>query len=133
LKSTTIEVPIQKGVPNEYDYILTGEAHEAPGIMAGDLHCRMKIKKHAVFDRKGADLWVTKNITLLEALTGFNFEIMHLDKTKIHIATMPGEAIGHGDEKMVRNKGMPFFEDEMGHGNLFIKFNVDFPKRGQLK
>jgi hypothetical protein len=28
---------------------------------------------------------------------------------------------------------MPFFQDEMGSGNLFVKFDVEFPKKGQLK
>ena len=94
-KKTTIEVPIERGVPNEHDYVLTGEAHEAPGVMAGDLHCRFTIKKHRVFERKGADLFIKKKITLLEALTGFTFTINHLDGNAIKIATMPGEIITH--------------------------------------
>merc|ERR1719158_682078 len=73
-KKTTIEVPIERGVPNEHDYVMTGEAHEAPGVMAGDLHVRFMIKPHKTFERKGADLFFTKKITLLEALTGFTFE-----------------------------------------------------------
>lgn len=38
--------------------------------MAGDLYVRIKIKKHDVYERKGADLYANKTITLLEALTG---------------------------------------------------------------
>jgi DnaJ family protein A protein 2 len=38
--------------------------------MAGDLYIRIKIKKHDVYERKGADLYTNKKITLLEALTG---------------------------------------------------------------
>lgn len=44
-----------------------------PGVMAGDLHVRYRIKKHSLFNRKGADLYLEKKISLLEALTGFNF------------------------------------------------------------
>jgi DnaJ-class molecular chaperone len=32
----------------------------------------------------------------------------------------------------VKGKGMPFFKDAMGHGNLYIKFLVQMPKRGEL-
>lgn len=46
-----------------------------PGVMAGDLHVRIRVKPHKLFKRKGADLFMDKEITLLEALTGFNFEI----------------------------------------------------------
>jgi len=34
--------------------------------------------------------------------------------------------------KMIKGKGMPFYKDAMSHGNLFVKFNVIFPKRGEL-
>lgn len=39
--------------------------------MAGDLYVRIKLKKHKVYERRGADLYTKKEITLLEALTGF--------------------------------------------------------------
>jgi DnaJ family protein A protein 2 len=51
--------------------------------MAGDLYVRIKIKKHSIFTRKGADLFIEKKITLLEGLTGFNFSITHLDGTQL--------------------------------------------------
>jgi len=38
--------------------------------MAGDLYVRIKINKHKIYERKGADLYTSKKITLLEALTG---------------------------------------------------------------
>jgi len=101
--------------------------------MAGDLHVRFSIKKHSVFTRKGADLFMTKKITLLQALTGFTFEFSHLDNRVIKVATMPGEVVSHKQTKMLRNFGMPFFQDEMGSGNLFIEFDVEFPKKGSIK
>jgi DnaJ family protein A protein 2 len=41
-----------------------------PGIIAGDVYVRVKIKKHDLFQRRGADLIIVKKISLLEALTG---------------------------------------------------------------
>ena len=84
-----IDVSIEPGVPHEHDCILTGEGDEAPGIMAGDLYVRMMIKKHPTFTRKGADLFIDKKISLLEALTGYNFEIKHLDGSPLVISTPP--------------------------------------------
>ena len=100
--------------------------------MAGDVHVRIFIEKHKEFTRKGADLFVVKDISLLEALTGTNFEFKHLDGEKFKVTTLPGDVIEHQDTKCIKGKGMPFFKDAMGHGNLYIKFNVKFPKRGQL-
>jgi DnaJ family protein A protein 2 len=124
LKKTTLEVPVDKGIPDEHDYVMIGEAHEAPGVMAGDLYVRFMIQPHDVFERKGADLFIEKKIMLLEALTGFTFEITHLDGRVLKIATMPGEVIENGSIKMIRNQGMPFHKDEMGSGNLFVRFKV---------
>jgi len=28
---------------------------------------------------------------------------------------------------------MPFYKDAMSHGNLYITFNVEFPKKGEIK
>ena len=28
---------------------------------------------------------------------------------------------------------MPFYKDAMSYGNLYINFEVDFPKKGELK
>jgi len=33
----------------------------------------------------------------------------------------------------VKGKGMPFYKDAMGFGNLNIKFEVEFPTRNQMK
>lgn len=69
-KEKTIEVPLEKGVPDNHDYVFYGEGDEAPGIMAGDLYVRIKIKKHKIYERKGADLCTKRTISLVEALTG---------------------------------------------------------------
>lgn len=63
--------------------------------MAGDLVVRILIKKHDTFVRKGADLFIEKDITLIEALTGFNFEIKHLSGEKLTLTTTKDEIIAH--------------------------------------
>lgn len=57
------------------------------------MYVRIKIKKHATFDRRGADLVHVKKISLLEALTGVTMELTHLDGKKHVIATAPGEVL----------------------------------------
>ena len=65
-----------------------------------------------------------KKISLLEALTGFHFDVTHVSGKKITVATAPGEVISHQDIKCVKNQGMPFFNNAFSHGNLYINFNV---------
>lgn len=58
--------------------------------------------------RKGADIIMEKEIMLLEALTGVDFTITHLDGKVIRIKNEPGEIIKHDDIKVVEGMGMPF-------------------------
>jgi DnaJ family protein A protein 2 len=51
---------------------------------------------------------IEKDITLVEALTGVDFVITHLDGRKIRIRNKPGEVIKPDDIKTVENHGMPF-------------------------
>ena len=59
-------------------------------MIPGDIYIRVQIKKHKTFIRKGADLAIIKNISLLEALTGITLELEHLDGKKFTLATAPG-------------------------------------------
>lgn len=101
--------------------------------MAGDLIFVVRIKKHPIFERKGADLFMNKKISLLEALCGVNFKVKHLDATELVICSAPADIISSGDLKVIQGKGMPFYNDSMSAGNLIIKFDIEFPKPGSLK
>ncbi len=98
-------------------------------MIPGDIHIRIKIKDHKTFIRKGADLFIVKKITLLEALTGVTMNIEHLDKRNLTIATPPGEIITHGSFRKIKGEGLPFYNDIVSHGNLVIEFLVEFPKK----
>lgn len=100
--------------------------------MAGDLIFVTQEKEHKLFTRKGADLFMKKQISLLQALTGFEFVIKHLDDHEYAIYTKKGEIISDHTKKVVRGLGMPYFKDSLSHGNLIIEFHVVMPKRGTL-
>ena len=68
-----------------------------------------------------------KEITLLEALTGVNFTIMHLDGRIIRITNPAGQVIKPDDLMTCEDLGMPFHKTPYKNGNLFIKFNIKFP------
>jgi len=132
-ETKTIEVPIESGAPNECPISFSGEGNEIPDVLAGDFVVRLIIEPHKRFERKGADLYYKKKISLYEALTGCAFYIEHLDGKKILVTTHQGEIITPGCKKQINNLGMPFYKDAMSHGNLYITFDVEFPKPNQLK
>lgn len=71
---------------------------------------------------------IEKEITLIEALTGVNFVITHLDGRKIRIQNKAGEVIKPDDIKTVEGHGMPYHKQNYKFGNLFVIFKVKFPE-----
>ena len=71
--------------------------------MAGDVHLIVNIEPHKIFTRIGADLYMKKEISLVEALTGISFEITHLDNHKIKVVNAPNEIVSP-------SKSFMFFE-----------------------
>jgi len=72
-------------------------------------------------------LLIEKEITLLQALTGVDFTITHLDGTKLRIKNNPGEVIKPDDIKTIKEKGLPFHKQAFKTGNLYVIFKVSFP------
>lgn len=68
-----------------------------------------------------------KEITLLQALTGVDFTITHLDGSKIRVKNEPGEVIKPDDIKTVYDKGLPFHKQSYKFGNLYVAFKITFP------
>jgi len=133
-----IDVVIEKGMHHKSRVTIDGMADEEPNIETGDLHFVIMLKEHDVFKRKGADLLITKTLSLKEALTGFSWKVTHLDGREILIKSRPGEIIQpleSGNKpflKLIPNEGMPSLGNPFIKGNLFVLFSVQFPDPGSL-
>ena len=80
-----LKVEMDKGSPNGEQFTVHGEGDQVPEVEAGDVVVVIKIRPNKIFSRKGADLYMDKEISLLDALTGVNFTIMHLDGRLVRI------------------------------------------------
>jgi len=122
-----LKVTIEKGAPHGEEYTFHGEADEIPGAEAGDVVVQVIEKPHPTFKRRGGDLLLEKEITLLEALTGCEFVITHLDGRGIKVVNGEGEVIKPDEIKTIDGLGMPFHKKSYNAGNLFILFKIAFP------
>ncbi|CAB1323117.1 unnamed protein product [Coregonus sp. 'balchen'] len=68
------------------------------------------------FRRDGHDLHMTQRIGLVEALCGFQLAVTHLDGRQLAVKYPPG-----------KGEGMPQYRNPFEKGDLFIKFDVQFP------
>jgi hypothetical protein len=88
-----LEVHIQKGSPDNHKVVFREMADEHPDADTGDVIFVLKQQEHALFKRRGADLFIERDISLVEALCGFEMEITHLDGRKLLIKTAPGDIV----------------------------------------
>ncbi|KAI1235754.1 DnaJ subfamily B member 11, partial [Lamprotornis superbus] len=108
----TLEVEIEPGVRDGMEYPFIGEGEPHVDGEPGDLRFRIKVLKHPVFERRGDDLYTNVTISLVEALTGFEMDIAHLD----------------GHKLWKKGEGLPNFDNNNIKGSLIITFDVEFPK-----
>merc|ERR1719197_2178736 len=88
-----LEVHIQKGSPDNHKMTFREMADEHPDADTGDVIFVLKQQEHKLFKRKGADLFLEREISLVEALCGFEMEVEHLDGRKLIIRTRPGDIV----------------------------------------
>jgi DnaJ family protein A protein 2 len=127
-----LEVHIEKGMVNNQKIVFQGEADEAPGTIPGDIVFVVQEKEHPLFKRKGADLFLEKEISLTEALCGFKTTVEHLDRRQLVIQTNEGDVIRPNSFKAVFDEGMPTYQQPFNKGKLFVHFTVRFPAPGDL-
>lgn len=133
-----LEVLVEKGMRHNQKIVFRGMADEKPNMEPGNVNFVVQEKEHEVFKRKGADLLITKTLSLKEALTGFCWTITHLDGRQVVIQSKPGEVIqaesagGKPYVKVVPNEGMPSQGNPFVKGGLFVLFTVEFPQPGEL-
>jgi len=88
-----LEVHIQKGSPDNHKQVFREKADEHPDADTGDTVFVLKEQEHKEFKRKGADLFIARKISLIEALCGFEIEVTHLDGRKLLIRSEPGDVV----------------------------------------
>jgi len=128
---TYLKVEVDKGSKEGKKVVFRGESDQLPGTQPGDLIFVVKEKPHELFKRDGVHLYMEKEISLIDALTGTKFLISHLDGRKLLIQSK--EIIKPGDVKEISNEGMPVPSRPYEHGNLYIKFTIKFPDKLSLE
>ena len=133
------DIVVPRGAEDGHLIFLQGVGNENLVTTAGDLIVRVNVLKNDIFDRDENDLIIKVNITLKEALLGFNRTIVHLNGTKITIVhqeiTVPGEEFvwdGMGMPKLPKLEEKEKEKDEnsnMEFGRLIMRVNVVLPER----
>ena len=91
----TLVISIEKGMPDGHQIRFQQAGDEVPDTIPGDINFHLRTAPHPLFRREGNDLHYELQISLLEALVGYDRIIEHLDGHQVPVKrnriTIPGK------------------------------------------
>jgi len=118
-RERTIDLRIPPGVDTGTRLRVPGEGEPGPnGGPAGDLYVILEVKEHPFFERRGADLYCTIPVSVVQAAVGTELQVPGLtgeERLKIPEGTQSGAIF------RVKGKGMP---DPHGGGKGDLYYHV---------
>ncbi|KAF2767656.1 DnaJ-domain-containing protein [Teratosphaeria nubilosa] len=131
-----LELYVPRGSREGEAIVLQGEADQEPeDETPGDIIFELVEKEHKTFHRAGADLQAPLNVTLAEALTGFDRVVLtHLDGRglSLQVEQPEGKVLRPDQILKVQGEGMPHKKSD-AKGDLYLTVNIEFPQDGWLK
>jgi len=125
-KTRKIELRIPKGIDDGAHLRLTGQGEHPAGVsQSGDLYVVVHMKRHPVFERRGADLYRKLAISFPQATLGAVLSVGTLqgnDRLKIP------EGIESGTLLKLKGNGMPKIHGS-GYGDLYVLIQIRIPKK----
>lgn len=97
------------------------------GGHAGDLYIRVRVRPHALIERRGDDLYVDLPVTVAEAVSGASIEVPTPDGAKVRVRVPAGTQTGK--QLRIRGRGMPALKGG-GRGDLYLRVAVHIPQGG---
>ena len=121
-----LKVNIPAGVDNGTRLRLQHEGNPgANGGPPGDLYVVLKVKEHAIFDRRENDLYCTIPINIAQAALGAEIEVPTLNgREKLRVP----EGTQSGARFRIRGQGVPHVNGH-GRGDLYVHVDVRVPSK----
>jgi DnaJ family protein B protein 4 len=120
----TIYIDIPKGIDDGEIIVLQNQGNVVDDNCKGDVKIHIKVNNNSIFERRGLDLYVEKQISLKESLCGFSFELKYLNDKVYTINNQIGNIIPPDYKKVIPGMGL---SREKAKGNLIINFKIQFP------
>ena len=123
-----LSVNIPAGIDDGERIVLRGQGCDGRnGGPAGDLVITVNVRRHAIFERDGYNIFCEVPVTVAEAVLGAEIDVPTLDGEKSVKYTIP-EGTQYGTRFVLRQKGVPFINNKDRRGDLYFTVNVEMPK-----
>jgi DnaJ-class molecular chaperone len=126
IEKEKLYVKINKGIDSGEIIMIQNRGNSMNDKLKGDIKLFVKVENNTNMKRDGVNLKFKKEISLKESLTGFKFDIKHINGKTYTINNDSGNIIPANYIKEIDNLGM-VREDAIG--KLIIEFNVIFPDK----
>ena len=126
IEKEKLYIQIPKGVDSGEIIIIKDKGNIVNENIKGDIKIYINVNNNTEFKREGLNLVLSKNISLKESLTGFKFDIKHLNGKTYTINNDAGNIIPNDFVKEINSLGLKRGDIV---GNLLIKFKVQFPEK----
>ena len=124
----TVDVRIPAGVGDGSRVRISGEGeHGIGGAAAGDLYLRVRLAPHAVFERKGRDLYVKVTLPLTTAVLGGEADVQTLSGKPARLR-IPG-LTQNGQVFRLKGYGMPAVGKSDEKGDLYARVEAQLPTK----
>jgi len=124
IETEKIYIDIPKGIDTNEMIIIRGKGNCNQMKQYGDIKVIIDIKNDTKFVRQGLNIYYIKEITLKEALIGFDIEFKHLNGKNYNM-NHSGQGVVNPSSQLTMD-GMGFQRGD--HiGALIIKFKIEFP------
>jgi molecular chaperone DnaJ len=125
-REESLKVKIPQGVEEGMVLRISGHGQPSPvpGGRVGDLFVVVHSRSDSRFERRGADLWRTEKVALVDLVLGVSLKVPTLDgavSVNIPAGTQPGEVL------RLHGKGLPEFGHGR-HGDLYLRLQVVVPR-----
>ena len=124
-RSEKITVKIPKGMISGKKLRVADKGDPGPyGGPPGDLYIQSKVLGDKVYDSKGYNLYMHKEIKLSEALLGSSISIPTLSKKELSLKIPPGTK--HKTKMRLAGHGLPHMHSK-DKGDLYVYINITMP------
>ena len=124
-RQKTIEITVPAGIDDEQVLNVSGRGNAGSnGGPSGDLHVYISVRPHAIFQRRGNDVWCEMPVTFTQAALGADVTVPTLDgkvSYHIHEGTQPGDVF------KLKGRGIQSLHGR-GRGDQYVQVTVEVPK-----
>jgi len=123
----SLDIVVEKGMMTGDTVLFQNAGTQMPNQVPGDVTVKITVEPHRLFRRVGNDLELTVEVSLFDALLGFEREVVHLNGHIVKFGVERGQVLRPEGSIVIEGEGMPLRDDPTTFGRLIVRFEVQFP------